>query len=261
MGWFWCTVGAAALLYCGAVRLLAGKMAFAAVSAVGGAFSALLGLGMLRFPGNLVLGWISGIGVLGICILTALEAGILLRARRLSTPAGKPDCTVILGCGLRDGERASRTMLERLEKAFSVWEGEPIILSGGQSEREKYPEAAVMARWLAGKGVPPEKLLQEGRSRNTVQNLRYSRGMIEAEFGRPVGQLRVRIVTNGFHAPRALSIARALGYAKAWAVPARTGGLAAPLYHLRECLSQPVWWMRRWKMKKMERGNGLEDRK
>ena len=125
--------------------------------------------GCCGFPGNPVLGWISGIGVLGIVILIFLEAGILLRARRLSAPAGKPDYTVVLGCGLRNGETVSRTMLERLEKARAVWQGEPLILSGGQSEREKYPEAEVMARWLMEKGIPPKKLMQEGRSRNTVQ--------------------------------------------------------------------------------------------
>ena len=186
MGWFWWILGAAVLLYCGAVRLLAGKMAFAAVPAAGGVLCILLGTGILRFPGNPVLGWISGIGVLVIVILIFLEAGILLRARRLSAPAGKPDYTIVLGCGLRNGETVSRTMLERLEKARAVWQGEPIILSGGQSEREKYPEAEVMARWLMEKGIPPEKLMQEGRSRNTVQNLRFTRDIIEADAGLPV---------------------------------------------------------------------------
>ena len=52
------------------------------------------------------------------------------------------------------GLTVSRTMLERLEKARAVWQGEPLILSGGQSEREKYPEAEVMARWLMEKAGP-----------------------------------------------------------------------------------------------------------
>ena len=47
MGWFWWILGAAVLLYCGAVRLLAGKMAFAAVPAAGGVLCILLGTGML----------------------------------------------------------------------------------------------------------------------------------------------------------------------------------------------------------------------
>ena len=55
MGWFWWILGAAVLLYCGAVRLLAGKMAFAAVPAAGGVLCILLGIGMLRFPGNPIL--------------------------------------------------------------------------------------------------------------------------------------------------------------------------------------------------------------
>ena len=252
MGIVWCIIGTLVLLYCGGVWFMAGKMRFVRVPAAGSLMGLILGVLLLLFPGNGLLHGISFLGICGILVLLLLEGSILFQVRRLPVDTGPVDYTVVLGCGLRDGERASRTMVERLQKALEVWQGEKIVLSGGQSGREKYPEAEVMAQWLMNKGVPREKLILEDHSRNTLENLHFSRKKKKKDSGLPVKKLAVRLVTNDFHAPRALSIARQAGV-DAYGVPAKTGGIAAPLYHLRECLAVPLWWGRKWKMRKGER--------
>ena len=252
MGIFWCLMGAGVLLYCAAVRLRAGRMAFMRLVAAGGGLALLAGIWRILSPAGMLPRILSGLGLAALFALLMLEAANLLRIRALPRMDAAPDCTVVLGCGLRGGEAVSRTMEERLQAAYAAWEGETLVLSGGQSAREKYPEAEVMARWLAGRGVPADRLVLESRSRNTVQNLRFSAELLARE-GKPVSKSRVRIVTNDFHAPRALSIARSLGYREVYILPARAGGIAAPLYHMRECGSQLVWWARKRKMERKGR--------
>lgn len=79
-----------------------------------------------------------------------------------------------------------------------------IIACGGEGD---FPpsEAQVMRDVLVGQGVPPEAILLEDTSTNTVENIANAVTLLD-------GQTRgIVIVSDAYHLPRALLIARRLG--------------------------------------------------
>ncbi len=81
-----------------------------------------------------------------------------------------------------------------------------VLLAGGNQPgfEDLPPEAAAMREVLRGLGVPEAAMRQEGSSRNTLENARFSRDMVQQ-----VGARRVLLVTSSLHMPRALAIFRA----------------------------------------------------
>jgi uncharacterized SAM-binding protein YcdF (DUF218 family) len=104
-----------------------------------------------------------------------------------------------------------------------------IIVSGGKGDDERVSEASAMAAYLAGRGVPADRLMLESQSANTEQNLLFSQAMMDRL--RPGA--RAVIVTSDFHAFRAALIARRIGL-RAQATGARVAGYYEPNAILRE---------------------------
>ena len=76
----------------------------------------------------------------------------------------------------------SDTLKKRLDKAIEYTEKNPdtiLVLSGGKGPGEQKSEASVMYRYLAYNGVNPEKMLLEERSVSTVENIAYSKVLID----------------------------------------------------------------------------------
>ena len=120
MGIFWFLMGAGVLLYCVAVRLRAGRMAFMRLVAAGGGLALLAGIWRILSPAGMLPRILSGLGLAALFALLTLEAANLLRIRALPQTDAAPDCTVVLGCGLRGGLQ-------------SVWLSEPAPLGQLQS--------------------------------------------------------------------------------------------------------------------------------
>ena len=76
----------------------------------------------------------------------------------------------------------------------------PIVLSGGQVFRTTGPEAEIAKATLLGIGVPSAKLIVENQSRNTTENAKFTKKILDQlGFHRPV------LVTSAFHMPRAVN--------------------------------------------------------
>ena len=60
-----------------------------------------------------------------------------------------------------------------------------------------------MRQFLVALGVPEDRIVMEGKSLNTIENMRETRAL--------VGTARVALVTSGYHMPRALRLARRAG--------------------------------------------------
>ena len=128
---------------------------------------------------------------------------------------GDVDYVVMLGSGLLGGERVSPLLASRLRKGLRIHDRQvarggraPVLLtSGGQGPDEKLPEATAMAAWLTENGASTARILTEDRSRDTEENLRFSRTIMEAE--KP--DYTCVVVTNNFHAFRAAMTARRAG--------------------------------------------------
>ena len=65
-----------------------------------------------------------------------------------------------------------------------------------------------MRRYLRDKGVADSRILPEDRSTSTLENLSFSKQVIEANRGDPG---RVAIVSSSYHLYRAKRLAKAMG--------------------------------------------------
>ena len=139
---------------------------------------------------------------------------------------GEPEVMVILGCQVKPWG-PSTLLQDRLDAALDYLEEHPdmtVAVSGGQGKDEPTSEAQAMYDYLTQHGVDGERILLEDRSHNTLQNLRYTRELLENE-GYDVDADMI-LVSNGFHLTRARML-----WGRVW-----DGGslstLAAPTSHL-----------------------------
>ena len=119
-------------------------------------------------------GLIAGYSVL--IVVLVLIAGLMLHQLR-QKPDPKADALVVLGAAVF-GDQVSLTLASRLDTALAYWQKHPellIVVCGGQGPDEDVTEAYAMSKYLALRGVPPDKLLLEDQSVNTRENLRYAR--------------------------------------------------------------------------------------
>ncbi|MBQ6388596.1 MAG: YdcF family protein [Mogibacterium sp.] len=115
---------------------------------------------------------------------------------------------IIHGCGLAGGEKMTKLLSERVDKAIKVYEKcrvKPIIIpSGGQGSDEKLSEAQGMKNYLLEHGVPEEDIILEDRSATTRENLINSKAIIDAREGRK----KTALVSSNYHIYRCLRLAR-----------------------------------------------------
>jgi uncharacterized SAM-binding protein YcdF (DUF218 family) len=104
-----------------------------------------------------------------------------------------------------------------------------LIVSGGKGDDERVPEASAMASYLTTRGFPADQLLIEDQSRNTEENLLFSKAIMDEL--RPGA--RAAIVTSDFHAFRSALLARRLGI-RGQVSGARVAGYYRPTAVLRE---------------------------
>lgn len=115
---------------------------------------------------------------------------------------GDPQIMVILGCQVKPWG-PSVLLQDRLDKALDYLEDHPdltIVVSGGQGTDEHVTEAQCMYDYLTEHGVDGEQILMEDRSRNTVENLRYTMELLADEGYDTTADMVV--VSNGFHLTR-----------------------------------------------------------
>ena len=121
------------------------------------------------------------------------------------------DYVVIHGAGLLDGDRVSKLLSDRIDKAIEVYGKDPtppiLIPSGGQGADESISEAEAMRRYLVGKGIPAEHIIAEGESATTYENLANSKAIIDARGG----SAYTALVTSNYHVYRALRYCRQIG--------------------------------------------------
>ena len=118
---------------------------------------------------------------------------------------------IIHGCGLAGGERMTKLLSNRVDRAIRIYRKcrvKPIIIpSGGQGEDEKLSEAQAMKSYLLGNGIPPEHIVMEDRSTTTRENLIFSKQIIDSLPGKK----KIALVSSNYHIYRCLCLARELG--------------------------------------------------
>lgn len=179
----------------------------------------------------------TGIKLVGGILLTiGLTAFLFFEGCIISGMAGgskEPvEYLIVLGAQVK-GTRVSKALEQRLSKAaeyLQEHEDAIVIVSGGQGSGEDISEAEAMKAWLVERGIAEERILEENRSVNTSQNIRFSKELMEDATA------TVGIVSNDFHVFRAVHIAKAQGLT-AVPVPAPSSLGMYPHYMMREAFA------------------------
>ena len=152
----------------------------------------------------------------------------------------KADAVIVLGCQIR-GDRPSRMLRYRLEKAYeylSENEEAICIVSGGKGWDEDYTEAEVMKNYLVELGIDESRIIEEGNSTSTKENMDFSKAILD-EMG-ITG--KVCFVSDGYHIYRAGLIAENEGL-DAFGLAAKTELRFLPTYWVREWLTLTYYFI------------------
>ena len=132
----------------------------------------------------------------------------------------KQDYLIVLGAGLINGDQVSKLLAARINRAiqfsnrqYQKGRKRPIIImSGGQGPDEKVPEALAMAKFAQHRGVSPDHILIEDQSKNTYQNMLFSKQLATNDFGGP--NFKATFFSNNYHIFRAALLAKEVGLKK-----------------------------------------------
>ncbi|MFC2662902.1 MAG: YdcF family protein [Eubacterium sp.] len=146
------------------------------------------------------------------------------------------DYVIIHGCGLIGGHKVSKLLADRLDRAIEIYQKDPtppiLIPSGGRGSDESLSEADAMAGYLLEHGIPEDHILKEDQSATTLENLKFSKKLIDSQQGRKYTVL----VTSNYHVFRALRYARQISL-KCTGVGAHTAAYYWPSALIREFIA------------------------
>jgi uncharacterized SAM-binding protein YcdF (DUF218 family) len=164
--------------------------------------------------GSLLLLAVLGLSPVGNALIVPLED----RFPPWDHSRGAPHGMVVLGGALSPDISYARNTAalneaaERLTVVAELARRYPdarIVFSGGSGAVlfKERPEAESALRLLESLGVAKGRVVAEGKSRNTVENARFSR-----ELAQPKPGERWLLVTSAYHLPRAMGIFRKAGF-------------------------------------------------
>lgn len=153
-------------------------------------------------------------------------------------PPPDPDCFVIPSYALKSRAGPTRPTRAEIELAYQWWQQFPnavMIMSTGDNQGLGVTNAAVMSDYAVDLGVPRAFIIEEGRSRNTRENLAYSMEIIRAQ-----GLAQPTLVTHDLYTRRAVATARALGWRDFYWLSAYAAGEPAYGYKYVQTYSRPT---------------------
>ena len=127
------------------------------------------------------------------------------------TPAYDKDYLIILGCGIREDGTLYPLLKGRADRAIAFYKAQLeatgkkafFVPSGGQGDDECMPEGEAIRNYLASQGIPEEQILPETRSVNTLQNMQFSKAVIEENVGSTELSNNIAFSTTNYHVYRA----------------------------------------------------------
>lgn len=137
---------------------------------------------------------------------------------------------VVLGAQMKENG-PSVALQRRLDRAYDYLVENPdtlCVVSGGQGSNEPVSEAQGMRDYLMKRGIEETRIIMEDQSRDTQQNLAFSRKLIPDEVK------KVGIVTSNFHVYRSVQLAKRQGFPDAEGFGATSGIYFLPNNMLRE---------------------------
>lgn len=167
----------------------------------------------------------------------AVAAANVLVAREpfaVATPADAPceSVAVVLGAGVRADGTLSAVLEDRLFTAVELYRTGKVrkLLLTGDHGTTSYDEPGAMARWVEARGVPACDVFLDHAGFDTYASL--------ARAKRVFGVERALVVSQAFHLPRALYVARQLGIEAVGVRADRRPYEKAVFYALRETFAR-----------------------
>lgn len=203
-----------------------------------------------------------------VCVVTTCVAGVVILALlcllvffgAAAPVRGHLDYVIVLGARVK-GRTVSNSLKMRLDKAMEyAWENPDtiLVLSGGRGPGESLSEAEVMYRYLVYNGIRPEQLLVEEYSESTVENIAYSKLVIEKHRQKdkkpvtaplqqrissvpfavaPDKPLEIGVLTSNYHIFRARLTAQKWGFDNVYGICAPSDPVVFIHMCVRECAS------------------------
>ncbi|HVV15051.1 MAG TPA: ElyC/SanA/YdcF family protein [Candidatus Paceibacterota bacterium] len=153
--------------------------------------------------------YIAGAVLAGLCVALSLYLPVQLSAReyiyKSVSSAPQTQAALVLGASvMRDGT-LSPVLRERVDKAVELYQAGKIakILMTGDNSTLSHNEVEPVRRYLLAAGVPGEDIFLDHAGFDTYSSMYRARDVF--------GITSVTVVTQAFHLPRAVYIARRLG--------------------------------------------------
>ena len=116
------------------------------------------------------------------------------------------DCVIVLGAGVRADNSVSDVLRDRLDTAIELYKNGvvPKLLMSGDHGKKEYDEVNAMKNYVLEKtNIPSDDIFMDHAGFSTYESIYRARDIFEVD--------KAVIVTQKFHLPRALYIARLLG--------------------------------------------------
>lgn len=161
---------------------------------------------------------------------------VVLRGGRSDVELRHAQAIVVLGAGVR-GDAPSDVLRDRLETALALFRAgrAPKLLLTGDHGRVDYDEVGTMKRWLSQHGVPDGAMVLDHAGFDTYSSIVRAHDVFGVD--------RAIVVTQQFHLPRALWIARSVGIDAEGVAADRREYVGATWFQLREVLSRTKAWL------------------
>lgn len=279
--WVFTAAAVLCLVYYGVIVLYAGfGTSFAALWLLFGGFFGATALGIhfyQKYPERVPL-WIpvSSVTLCASGLMIILVTQILIFGRIPASAEPSLDYVIVLGAKVKPDGNLSTTLKLRLDKALEYVKENPettLVLSGAQGDAEPCTEAEAMEAYLLENGADEAHLLKEEQAFSTVENLAYSKILIEKQekllaenqagvFGAPGAgmpgaagepaagmqnpvkpgnpapaanrQIRVGIITSNFHLCRARLIAKKQDYDALYGIASEADRVLLVHFSLRD---------------------------
>lgn len=189
--------------------------------------------------------WLIRLVFLGIAVYAGIIGYICISEGSVLTtvPASDSyDAIIVLGAQVKPDGTPSVQLEWRLDAASDAYaqKSVPVIVCGAQGRDEPMTEAEAMKQYLVGKGVPEKDILTDPDSVNTNQNLKNAAALLETL----PGISKVLIVTSDYHVPRALALAKDMGFEACG-----MGSPCKPDYWIKNHAREALAWCKYWGMK------------
>lgn len=170
---------------------------------------------------------------------------------RICTPviadgSERPLYLFVLGGGITRKGTLGRIPKARIEAAalyLKTHEETKAVVSGGTGKFMPCAEAPVLAAYLAELGIPQERIIQEDKAKDTIENFIFGAECAAADSGIKIETLLENplvIITSWYHLARAELLARRLGFSRVSGIAAKT----SPLFTVNAFAREICAWIK-----------------